>query len=209
MEHLQANDVGFTVVDRGWDPAEVLTFITELQSGPGRDGPLQAGRRVPPPTRGAESVIAEAEHDADEIRQRAVQEASQLRVRTADDARAAYIAALRDHLFLTRSSRLLADEIIQSAREQEAGVYDRVRSLRSVVHRTEKLLRSVVSARNAPAAEQTHRLATSTDDDVHIVVATNGEEQAEKLDRGRGSGALPESVRKLLDDLRAGSADVA
>ena len=201
MGYLQANDVGFTVVNRGWDTAEVLTFIAELQS--------QSGRGAAPQPRGAESIIAEAEHDADEIRQRAVRKASHMRARAADDARAAYIAALRDNLFLTRSSRVLADEIIESAREQEAGVYDRVRSLRNVVNRTEKLLRSVVSAGNAPAVEQIQRLATSKDDDIDIIIATNGEEHPQKLERGRGGAALPESVRKLLDDLRAGPADVA
>ena len=201
--------VVFSTVENGWDPAEVLSFIDELESrvravGAGLHRVREVDARRP-----EQALLAEAEHGADEIVRRAMLEASTARRRAADDARSGQIQARRDALRLIESSRKLADEIVASARSQEAGVYDRVRTLRRVVRRTEKLLRSVAAGQGEGQAVVTVPDAQATGGDFHVVLAADGPSTSETPsgDRARIAEAIPEPVRSLLEQLRHGGAD--
>lgn len=193
-----SRQVSFKLVERGWDPAEVLDFIEELESRLRRLWHAELASGIE--EEGPEVLLATAEHRADEVNSRAAKEAVRMRVRAADDARATRVEAKRDALDLVASGRVLAAEIVQRARDQEEALYGRLMELRSVVKQTEQLLESVAGGTGA----REHQVAQATGSDDFRVTINDGA----RLEPGRGrdpgvAKPMPAEVRRLLERLQA------
>jgi vacuolar-type H+-ATPase subunit E/Vma4 len=197
----------FTVVETGWDPAEVRRVVIDLMSqiavlekrlhdGADALDTDAAGSAARTP----EAVMASAEEKAADIRDRALASARRIRSRAADETRDITTQARRDALEIVQTARDDANRMIIAARAEEAGVWERVENLQMVVRRTEALLREV--AGDEPSGTVVARRNGASD--VRVVVAAEQarvERRLQSVPESEDAG-LPESVERLLNALK-------
>jgi len=153
------------------------------------------------------AAVAEAEHQADQVRSRALADARRLRSRAWEEGRDTGLQARRDALTLVKQARKDADQIMTSAREQVAALHERARKLQEVVGRTEVLLRELASGDlGSPTSVVTSR---ERRDEAGAEVVAAEQSRGGRTLHGAPDPELegiPDSVQRLLSALRAGGA---
>ncbi len=199
-------------VDRGGDAVDARPLIAELTREVATLQRRLASAEAAVPARSTDGAIhlpaaavAEAEHQADQVRSRAFADAKRLRSRGWEEGRDTGLQARRDALTLVKQARKDADQIMTSAREQVAALHERARKLQEVVGRTEVLLRELASGDlGSPKSAVTSQ---EQEDEVGVEAVAAEQSRGGRMLHGTpdpGLEGIPDSVQRLLSALRAG-----
>ncbi len=201
----------FDKVRKGYDPVVVDAFLAEVadaidasvstpdsgESDTASDGPR-------------DQLLADAKNEIGRIRRMAEASAERTIRDATDEAQRTMIDARRDALALMEHSRAEADAVVTEARLEQGALEERIIELRQVVRRTEHLLKAMASGALGDVAKAGSTLATvefETSDALRVELDQGGDLRVDASvppseDGADGDTSLPDSVDRLLDQLR-------
>jgi cell division initiation protein len=195
----------FEKVRKGYDQTEVDAFLSEVADA------IDTGTPDPVPvddTGRRDRMLDEAKDEIGRVRLMAEASAGRTVRDATDEAQRAMIDARREALALMERSRAEADAVVTEARLEQATLEERIIELRQVVRRTEHLLKAMASGALGDVAKAGTMLATvdvEMGEPLQVELDQGGDlgvETSTASDDEADSSSLPDSVDRLLDQLR-------